>query len=906
MINTININHQFIVITPINKTKNSPSNIDYKEQLKRVKTGEGTWCWDDTRFNNAKVGELFGFMFINSRVVIHVITSIKNPENRLPSWSKNVGQGDRRVLELSIQILEINWQTWMSLEGIKSARGTFKTTNLKDKRHRLFNYLVRNIPVDLSFHYEPDVKLGDSDDESCEPDVKLGNSDVKLGNSDDELGDSDDESCEPDDKLDEQNNELGDLDNELGDLDNDIPLQMRQSIDISCDLDDDIPLEIESPINGSIEEPEKPWSINQFEEYRPHMTNWVKTNISRHLPSRRLNSHINIKRILIHGQVKVGKREIVEYIALRDENGLICKHVFISSFHRKSDEGQRDELEEHNVKVFSINQRKKQLDAIQYIEHELENQMKIIIHWDECDYGTGDRQILANIYNTFRDEPNVFHILYSATPEEYMYSNEIANENNNQPFILDFYETGIVLNYIPPHGYCGVSEFMNHGLVHDAQPFFEIVSNDEVILTNQGREIIESAKKTIKQQNRILRNLKDQLDDAEEENNMEEIIRLNGEINSTKIKNIIILRITYKVGDDDDNDNDEEDDDVSDRVKSKSEKAIYKFLKNAHLIPELKNICIYADKNDVNKLNNMRHVLLQPIKWSNKLYWDQLRNDKLIIIVHDQTSTRSTEWVFHDRIYATHDYRKRITFNTALQAQLRVAHYEQKYGSFQKIKVYGHLKTFQLCAGLISVSEYVNNDWIIRKIPKSNPPKYRLKSSDPNKKLPTILGGKIPDVNGYAHDIAQQMLIQLGCTNNGGTKISQRVRGNCKNVPIINSQFYPCNEFNVESVINSILTDNTNQRIYPYVKNFNPRVNSIFNPKFKLSDGTWQGCLRERKVFQYDDIKDQLWGIRLDKEKRRFTVCYNNGELGLCLRVATGELRTIDSLETYKSMYNVY
>ena len=80
---------------------------------------------------------------------------------------------------------------------------------------------------------------------------------------------------------------------------------------------------------------EKPWSVDQFEEYRPHMTEFVRSKV---VPL--LNHHdVNSKnRVLIHGQVKVGKREIVEYIAVRDAINQFRIHVFISSFHRKADE----------------------------------------------------------------------------------------------------------------------------------------------------------------------------------------------------------------------------------------------------------------------------------------------------------------------------------------------------------------------------------------------------------------------------------------------------------------------------------------------------------------------------------------------------------------------------------------
>ena len=106
-------------------------------------------------------------------------------------------------------------------------------------------------------------------------------------------------------------------------------------------------------MNFISEEPKKPWSVDQFENYRTYMTHFVRQEIT---PL--INERNNLK-ILIHGQVKVGKREIVEYIALRDINNANRIHIFISAFHRKSDENQRTELEDHGITVFSIYDKKK-------------------------------------------------------------------------------------------------------------------------------------------------------------------------------------------------------------------------------------------------------------------------------------------------------------------------------------------------------------------------------------------------------------------------------------------------------------------------------------------------------------------------------------------------------------------
>jgi hypothetical protein len=164
-----------------------------------------------------------------------------------------------------------------------------------------------------------------------------------------------------------------------------------------------------------------------------------------------------------------------------------------------------------------------------------------------------------------------------------------------------------------------------------------------------------------------------------------------------KIRNVIVLRLTYKTY----------------RSSQRSNnRSIEEFLNNSHLFPELADVNIIADKSDLSKYtNNNQNISCETVNWSNRSYWDNKQSDKLIVIVHEQTSTRSTEWEFHDRVFATHDYRPTVSYGTIAQAQLRVAHYSIKYGEFQSICVYGHLKTFQLAAKEITFSEYLNDDW---------------------------------------------------------------------------------------------------------------------------------------------------------------------------------------------------
>lgn len=134
-------NYCYLTITPISRDTKSAGNIDYNEQLSRVLNDGFKWCWDDSRYNKAKVGEYFAFYFHGMRVVIHKILDVKPPSARLPSWSKNVGQGDRNVVELSDPLIEISWVEWQMLQAPESKMGTYTTCDLSIERPRLYEYL---------------------------------------------------------------------------------------------------------------------------------------------------------------------------------------------------------------------------------------------------------------------------------------------------------------------------------------------------------------------------------------------------------------------------------------------------------------------------------------------------------------------------------------------------------------------------------------------------------------------------------------------------------------------------------------------------------------------------------------------------------------------------------------------
>jgi hypothetical protein len=592
--------------------------------------------------------------------------------------------------------------------------------------------------------------------------------------------------------------------------------------------------------SAPVSEPPKPWSVAEFERYRPHSVEFVKTEILD------LLDDTVCRRIVIRAPVKSGKREIAEYIAMRDKlDGPSRRvHAFISAFIRVADASQREELKEHNLKIFSILKTENVTPCIRWIEEQLAHGVQVVLHIDECDYGTGNRQLLGRIWSRMRDNRSITNILYSATPEEVLFSAEIDAEYDD---MIETMLEGHIVYYTPPEGYCGPAEFLRQGLVFEARPFFKIMDGGHVSLSDQGKEIIRDLRATIATNPR---------------------------------RNVVVLRLTYSIG-------------SSSRAAKKENKAIYKFLNNITAFPELRDVLVVADKGE--KFGNVPRILKEDIQWSDDTYWTSKAIGIPILMVIDQTSVRSTEWRCHDRVFATHDYRPSVTYSAASQAQERVNHYKQRYGGeFQPIRVYGHRKTWELSAGNITCEEYIKNKWVKRKVDRrltGDAELYRIMDSESNTPHPTH--------NAHiSEDAADEILWTLGCGSS--VEISPRVSGKNKQVPEIQDPVhYPCTRETFGTVPQ--LSEFAN----PFIASDREMAT---HPERWPRTGGQIGNLRTWGVYTHEYVvanKGNRMSVRSVAEdpRGRITICYKDGVLGVTLRKGTGNILIVDKLTAFKSMY---
>jgi len=602
--------------------------------------------------------------------------------------------------------------------------------------------------------------------------------------------------------------------------------------------------------NMSSRNQHRQWSVALFETDRKHLCDWLKATVVQAIEQGK-------RRILIRAPVKSGKRQMVEYLAMRDNTtNPTRKHKFLTAWHRKADEEQRDELKCYGIDVFSGITGKKKEDYNAKIRTTLQSapDVTLIIHIDECDHGSAERQVLAEIWMEWRDNSNVIFILYSATPEEVIYSGEIGSENDEEEMIEDLVIEGVRFDYTPPETFCGPGKFLDAEIVNEAHPFFEkaleLGAQHRYRLTEQGRQLMSDLCEQMKLDRR---------------------------------RNILMLRLSY--------DNDDSDPTTSKPKTKQDKKAIHQFLKNLHMFPELKDCQIYVDKDEATPGMSVLCVD-QKIQWSNSRYWDGITESRPVIIVNDQTCSRSTELAAHDRIFAYHDYRRTITFSVCSQAFERVNHYSTKYSSgFQRIRIYCHKKTMLLSAGRISYDEYIQPpEWIMKKQYKAET--YEIRKNDRNQRLHPNHS------NPLSHHQAINVLLDLMC-DKIYTKLSTRVIGKIGEVVKIHSVFVRCpSAEDFESLRHEgMLNGKDGQQPRTGYNPFEIYLPNSENPsKFQCS------IRGERKVRTVEEVEYEHWGIS-DKHTTRRHICYNEqDECGVLIQSFDG-YSDVDTLTSYRSMY---
>lgn len=142
-----------MIVTPIPQNRKANGRKDFREQMNRIKENN-IHVWDDSRYNKAQKGDYFAYaenrIKVNETLTpgsihVYVIENVTKPENRLPSWSKNVGQSDRNVLELTSKIIyKGDLKEWIGALNYKENYKVQGTIHVKYDRLEKYIDIIHN------------------------------------------------------------------------------------------------------------------------------------------------------------------------------------------------------------------------------------------------------------------------------------------------------------------------------------------------------------------------------------------------------------------------------------------------------------------------------------------------------------------------------------------------------------------------------------------------------------------------------------------------------------------------------------------------------------------------------------------------------------------------------------------
>jgi hypothetical protein len=385
------------------------------------------------------------------------------------------------------------------------------------------------------------------------------------------------------------------------------------------------------------------------------------------------------RKIIVAAEVKTGKRFIAQAYAVYNSSisgnqGETYAQIFMSSWVRRDDDGQRKELNAYfkgthqDQRVFKINTEKSRVLCIKKIKDLLLKYDKVIVHHDELDYGSGTDQHMAAVYEFCINQSKICLIEYSATYEEAVVENSINKSSidetitENTNMIIPNIKP-VILKFTPPSEYRGVKWYCDNNLVYEATPFFEN-QDDTIILSEDAKLILKEAETNLSSDNR-----------------------------KENCKKLIIVRVNTHF----------------EQTKDLIDSGIF---------PEL---CCHDDIRILPQFVHSRKELnTMTVKWDDYDWWKrQMEVERgygkfLLILFIDQSSTRSTDWFCHPWLSFYHDYHPpTASVGSCGQSGPRPVYHTNKMCNGKKVyndeeffpKIYGQKDVFEYMAGKKKLNE---------------------------------------------------------------------------------------------------------------------------------------------------------------------------------------------------------
>ena len=358
---------------------------------------------------------------------------------------------------------------------------------------------------------------------------------------------------------------------------------------------------------------------------------------------------------IIYAKVKSGKRLVAETIAQYTNKGKSTLNFFFSGLNRKDIKVQIEELRDYQLSCYVSNEiTKNKQHIIDQISHLALKGNEVIIHVDEADYGSDSSQILGSFINEIHRYENVTVFFYTATPFELTSARK-------------FIDSAKVFKYIPSENYRGDEWFLKSNLVHSTdEDFVEFNADGKIQISETG------------------------------------LFWLNQWVsNPDKTKNFSVVRISTK---------------TKDSCEGTSSK--YKIFKKNCFNTKVKSL-VQKQMNSIFPYKRFVPIFVddqEAFHFGDYESWDGLKNSTLnrdantyFLIVINQTSTRSTEWGFHENLFFYYSYEsQKANITTQIQRQQRVAHYHEEGYPINVIT--SDVDTWLVSAGMMSIEDYVSLD----------------------------------------------------------------------------------------------------------------------------------------------------------------------------------------------------
>tara|TARA_R110001592_G_scaffold347496_1_gene641070 strand:- start:1574 stop:3226 length:1653 start_codon:yes stop_codon:yes gene_type:complete len=387
-----------------------------------------------------------------------------------------------------------------------------------------------------------------------------------------------------------------------------------------------------TPLEEYFASKDPPKSIADFMKFRPEICE-LMNKVAEHSIA------------ITNAPCKSGKKDMVIYSAKLDAGNDTIKHVFVTSLYTVQIKSQWAELREAGIEVLNI--RHKLPLAFRTMGKLLESCSKVVVHFDESDYGTAKESCIHPFFEKFFRNEKIDWKFYSASNQEASLSEYLRSHGARE------------FTYTPPPLYKGAEYFLDNDYAIRSDEFYNIDG-----LTKHGKGLI--------------------LDfHAQKERSMA-IVRLSEGVYKRDDQNELVR---------DKEGNPQFENNLKFYNMFKSETSLLNMLERAGIS------VIFLDASTSKNFDWKRATLRA------QRDFEKSEGKLKTLVVLNQLAGRSTDIYCHPCLYFFHDHRPNSNYNTHIQSSGRVFGFvPDEFG--YNAKLYTDPDVLKVAAGRMTPSEW--------------------------------------------------------------------------------------------------------------------------------------------------------------------------------------------------------